>query len=132
MAKEKEVKKETVAEIKDEMAVIKENIALIEKGNGGAVKVRQPQPNSPAANQLEYFAKQPQVRYRLPKSADDSTDSFEAPQVNDLMITIKKGVSVNIPEDIAKILDDSQNISDNARQRSGFRIDENIPSALQK
>lgn len=129
---ETEVKTISVVEVKDEVAVINANIALIESGNGGNVKVRRPQPGSSAAKQLAHFASQDRVRYRLPKAADEVPGSFESPQVNDLMITVVKGVSVNLPEDIAKILDDSQNISDNARQQSDFRIDENTPSELKK
>lgn len=120
---------ETTEEVKAEVQNIENDIASIEDGNGGNVKVRKPQPESVAARQLAYFAKQPKVRYRLPKSADDTKDSYEPFQVNDLMITVKKGASVNLPEDIAEGFDASQNISDNARTSVALK---ELPSALQK
>lgn len=127
MAKKTETVEEKKVEV-NEMEQITKDIAKIEAGNNGNVKVRRPQPGSAAARQLHYFAGQDIVRYRLPKSADELPGAFEAPQVNDLMITVMKGVSVNLPEDIAKILDDSQNISDNARQNASLK---ELPGALQ-
>ena len=92
------------------------------------VKVRRPQPNSPAANQLHYFAEQEKIRYRLPRNAGEPRGSYETFIVNDLMITVEKGVSVTLPEDIAEGFDKSQAITDNAIQRDALK---ELPAQLQ-
>lgn len=117
------------ASVQEEMDSITKNIALIEAGNNGHVKVRRPQVGSDAMNQLAYFAKQPKVRYRLTRSADEPKGAYETHTVNDLMITIGRGVNVNLPEDVAKNLDDSQSIPDEKRQEAALK---DIPSQLQR
>lgn len=133
--KKLEVKTE---EVKTEQVIASEPVASvdpmaqinadIQKVSNEGLKVRRPQPVSTAATQLHYFASQPSVRYRLPRAAGERAGSFETVIVNDLMITIMKGVNCNMPEDVAKYLDDSLSITDNALNNAALK---NIPAELQ-
>lgn len=116
---------EGTIEVADEMAPINKAIKAIESEG---VKVRRPQPNSPAATQLFYFASQPKIRYRLARPAGEKAGAFTPVTVNDLMITVMHGFNVDLPQDIANILDESQQITDNAIHKNELK---DLPAQLQ-
>lgn len=113
------------SEPSDELSVVNEAIKTVESEG---VKVRRPQPGSIAARQLLHFAAQPKVRYRLARQAGEKVGAFTPVTVNDLMITVLHGFNVNIPEDIATYLDDSQAITDNALTDAALK---ELPKELQ-
>jgi hypothetical protein len=106
------------------MQQIEEDMKVIEM-NG--VKVRKPAPESIPARQLHYFAEQPKVRYHLPRSQGDPKGAFEPYQVNDLMVTVEKGKTVSIPQDIADGFDAAFRITDAAINKDALK---DVPDQL--
>ncbi len=115
--KNKEVKNETVENTEtveakaDDGMTLEKAIAIVECPG---VHVRRPQPGSVAERQLFHFANQEKVRYRLPRASGDPKGAFETDVTNDLMITVEKGVTVSLPDDVAQSFDDAQGITDAA------------------
>lgn len=62
------------------------------------------------------LAKQPRVRIIIPKEASETDGAFETVQINGYLIQIKKGVYVDVPEQVAKIITDSRNETEEAHR----------------
>jgi len=114
-----EVEKVTLSSVDEDMKKVEMD----------GVKVRKPQAGSIAAKQLAYFANQEKVRYIYPRASGEKRGSFETYIVNDLMITVEKGVPVNLPEDIAMGFDNSRQVTDAAVEQNALK---DLPSELQK
>lgn len=70
--------------------------------------------NADAVAMMENLAAQPKVRTRVPREAKDPVDAFVSPILNSVRINILKGVSVELPEQLAQIIEDSYYQSEKA------------------
>ena len=70
----------------------------------------------------EALAKQPKVRIMIPREPKEPEGSFDTVVVNGYCYQIKKGVYVEVPEQIAQIIMDSRNETEEAfeRAKKGF------------
>lgn len=75
--------------------------------DGPGIKCDAVEVGSRAAAQLAYYAAQPKVRTRIPRGPGEKPGAFETVIVNDLRINILKGETVNLPEDVSKIIEDA-------------------------
>mgnify|MGYP003394139742 FL=1 len=134
MAK-KEIKTDEKAEEPKEPTAIsaeqpegKSILELMAKIECKGVKVRRPPAGSDAAIQLEFLASLPKVRTRLPRSAGENVNAFETFIVDGLMVTIQKGVSVELPEEIANKIEESFYTTDQALNKDALK---EVPQELQ-
>jgi hypothetical protein len=68
------------------------------------------------------LAKQPKVRIMIPREKNDPVGASETVQINGYTIQIMKGEYVEVPEQIAKIIMDSQQQTEQAIARALKRI----------
>lgn len=71
------------------------------------VKCDRVSPGSDAERMLQALASQPKVRTRIPREAKEPIDAVASPIMNGLRINIRKGISVDLPEQVAKLIEDS-------------------------
>lgn len=78
---------------------------------------KQPKAGEPI-NEMErwrqHFAKQPKVRIMIPREKTDPVGAFETVQINGYTFRIIKGEYVEVPEQIAQIIMDSQQQTEQA------------------
>lgn len=75
--------------------------------DGPGVKCDRAPIGSDADRMLRALAAQPKVRTRIPREAKEPVDAVASPVMNGLRINIRKGVSVELPEQVAALLEDS-------------------------
>ena len=63
----------------------------------------------------ESLAKQPKVRILIPKEKSETDGAFTTVQINGYMLQIKKGVYVDLPQQVADILNESAQIKEEAQ-----------------
>jgi len=93
---------------------------------------------SKAERMKKKLAKQPKVRVLIPKEKKEPKGATFPVQINGYRLNIRKGVYVEVPEQIADVIRDSQEQTEAAdeefkRTETGepMRIEGNAPSALQ-
>jgi hypothetical protein len=65
------------------------------------------QPGSDAEVMMWNLAPQPKVRTRIPREGKEPADAYATVVLNGLRINILKGVMVELPEQVAEIIEDS-------------------------
>ena len=68
------------------------------------------------------LAKQPKVKIIIPKEKSESNGAYETVQINGYLIQIKKGVYVEVPEQVAQIIMDSQQQTEEALQEAARKL----------
>lgn len=103
------------------MSKIKSESAGEYKGNlweaidGSGIKCDRFAPdNVDATNMMLNLMSQPKVRTRVPREAKEPVDAFISPVLNSLRINIRKGVAVDLPEQLAQLIEDSYYQSEKA------------------
>lgn len=83
--------------------------------DGPGVKVDRFSPdNADAVRMMENLASQPKVRTRIPREPKEPIDAVASPILDSVRINIRKGVSVDLPEQIADMIEDSYYQTDRA------------------
>ena len=73
--------------------------------DGPGVKVDRFAPdNADAVRMMENLASQPKVRTRVPREAKEPVDAFISPIMNSVRINIRKGIAVELPEQVADMI----------------------------
>lgn len=70
----------------------------------------------------ESLAKQPKVRILIPKEKSETEGAFTTVQINGYMLQIKKGVYVDVPEQVADILNESAQIKEEAQEEANRQM----------
>lgn len=70
--------------------------------------------NGDAVRMMHNLMSQPKVRTRVPREAKEPINAFISPVLNSLRINIRKGVSVDLPEQLAELIEDSYYASEKA------------------
>ena len=70
--------------------------------------------NADAVRMMENLASQPKVRTRVPREAKEPIDAFISPIINSVRINIRKGIAVELPEQVADMIEDSYYKSERA------------------
>ena len=84
--------------------------------------IKTPKPEKPKVeepkNEMEFwrqhFAKQPKVRIMIPREKTDPVGAYETVQINGYTFQIIKGEYVDVPEQIAQIIMESQQQTEQA------------------
>ena len=88
--------------------------------DGPGVKVDKFSPdNEDAVRMMENLASQEKVRTRIPRDAKEPVDSFHTVILDSVRINILKGVSVNLPEQVADVIEDAFYKTDQALAPTG-------------
>lgn len=86
------------------MAAEKKKVYSID---GPGVKCDKVDPGSDAERMLIALSEQPKVRTRVPREAKEPVDVVASPILDGLRINIRKGVSVELPEQVAEMIEKS-------------------------
>ncbi len=70
------------------------------------------------------LAKQPKVRIIIPKEKSETRGAFETVQINGYMLKIMKGVYVEVPQQVADILNESAQIKEEAQAEAEKKMTE--------
>lgn len=74
--------------------------------DGPGVKVDRFSPdNEDAMRMMQNLASQPKIRTRIPREKNEPIDAIASPILDSLRVNIRKGVSVEIPEQIADLIE---------------------------
>lgn len=71
---------------------------------------------------IEALKKQPKRTINIPKEPGESEDAFETVMINGYIMQIKKGVYVEVPEQVAKIIMDSQKQTTEALEKAKKKV----------
>lgn len=83
--------------------------------DGPGVRVDRFSPdNADAIRMMEHLASQEKIRTRVPREPKEAVDAVASPVMNGVRINILKGVSVNLPEDVANLIEKSYYDTDKA------------------
>ena len=63
--------------------------------------------NADAVRMMQFLMTQPKVRTRVPREAKEPIDACATVILNSLRINIRKGVSVDLPEEVSNIIEES-------------------------
>jgi len=117
MAKNKTIENETYQSENTE--IVSENEAKNDKSVVGEVISR---PLTKLEIIKAKLASQPRVRIIIPKGDKDPEGAFETVQINGYTTQIKKGVYVEVPEQIAQIIMDSNNQINEAFEKAQRKL----------
>lgn len=84
-----------------------ESVSDIYSIDGDGVKCDRVSVGSKADSMLQALALTPKVRTRIPREAKEPQGAFATVILNGLRINILKGVSVNLPQQVADVIDKS-------------------------
>lgn len=71
---------------------------------------------------IEALKKQSKITINIPKEPGEKEDAFETVMINGYIMQIKKGVYVEVPEQVGKIIMDSQKQTTEALEKAKKRV----------
>lgn len=106
------------------MAKIKTSKQPWELIDGPGVKVDRFSPdNEDAMRMMANLASQPKIRTRIPREPKEPIDAVASPILNGVRINILKGIAVELPQQVADLIEDSYYATEKAmspQQRNPF------------